>query len=52
MSEMDRWLYAAACVLAPVGWGLAMVWLLSRFDHSRAGSSEASDSSTQIEYHI
>jgi hypothetical protein len=28
----ERWFYAAACVLLPVAWGLAMVWVTNRVE--------------------
>lgn len=29
---MKAWLYALACVLVPVAWGLAMVWATGRLE--------------------
>ena len=59
MTPIQRWLYAGACVLLPVLWGLVMVWVTSRFEHivSRRrlrarGPREVPPEETTLEYHI
>ncbi len=32
MTSPQRWLYAGACVLLPVLWGLVMVWTTERIE--------------------
>lgn len=32
LTTVERWLYAGACVLLPVVWGLGMVWVTSKLE--------------------
>ena len=55
---MTSFLYAAACVIAPTLWGIAMVWLIGRVERimaSRQTPSPATDNEKAIrspDYHI
>jgi len=55
----ERWLYAGACVLLPVAWGLAMVWvtnrierIVSRCQDRRDDTGSATPPPPPVEYHI
>ena len=59
MTAAERWWYAGACVLLPVAWGLAMVWITNRVEHwlsrrrdRRGDSGSASPPPPPVEYHI
>ncbi|MCC6484181.1 MAG: hypothetical protein IT209_04970 [Armatimonadetes bacterium] len=43
MNDLGKWIYAVACVLIPVCWGLLMVWLLNHFDGMQSRSDENGD---------
>lgn len=43
MREIHPWVYAVACVVAPVAWGLVMFWAAARLEalfRRRAGLGE------------
>jgi hypothetical protein len=57
MTPVERWLYALACVLVPVAWGVVMVWATNRLDvvlGRRRGRLESNEdrSPPPLEYHI
>ena len=58
MAPKQSWLYAAACVVVPVLWGLAMVWVTNRIERSlfrRARGQKPGEAAPQpppLEYHI
>lgn len=58
-AALEPWLYAGACVLLPVAWGLAMVWVTNRIErlvsrrlshHEESGGTPAPPPT--VEYHI
>jgi hypothetical protein len=56
MSLIQHWLYAIACVVVPVAWGLAMVWVTHRLEcrirgRRKPGGEEAVPT-VSPEYHI
>lgn len=54
--NIRTWGYALACVLVPVAWGLAMVWVTNwlerRFRRRRSRRGPAAPESFTLEYHI
>jgi hypothetical protein len=56
MSLIQHWLYAIACVVAPVAWGLAMVWVTHRLERRIRGrrkrGGEEAVPTVSPEYHI
>jgi hypothetical protein len=58
LTPLQQWLYAGACVLLPVLWGLVMVWATRRIERLiarrriRHSPSERQPPSPTLEYHI
>ena len=59
LTPMGRWLYAGACVLLPVLWGLVIVWVTRRIERvvarRRPRSPESQNAAPELptpEYHI
>ncbi len=54
--SVHSWIYAAACVLLPILWGLAMVrvtnWFERRYLSRRSPGDPAPSPSSTLEYHI
>lgn len=44
--------YAFACVLAPVAWGLVIVWISNRLDRRLVSHRGDGERPPSIEYHI
>lgn len=57
---LSGWLYAAACVVLPTLWGVAMVWAIGRVERfvrarrpvSSVAPAENGDAFRPLEYHI
>ena len=55
---MKPWLYAFACVLVPIAWGLIVVWVTNRLENrlfrqtNRTGAENESASPPPIDFHI
>jgi hypothetical protein len=55
---LSGWLYAAACVILPTMWGVAMVWAIERVERfvrarrPSASPDENWDSFRSPDYHI
>ena len=43
MALGSGWLYAAACVVIPAAWGLAMAWLFGAVERRRKAAVERRD---------
>jgi hypothetical protein len=59
MTPLQQWLYAGACVLLPVVWGLVMVWTTGRIERviarrrmRRPASEGTPPQPPTLEYHI
>jgi hypothetical protein len=59
MTPAERWLYAGACVLLPMVWGLAIVWvtnqverLVARRRNRHPGAAGTRPEPPTLEYHI
>jgi hypothetical protein len=58
-TPLEQWLYAGACVLLPVAWGLAMVWVTNQIErlvsHRRPRPEDPGGTAAEpptLEYHI
>lgn len=53
---MNPFLYAALCVVVPLGWGLMVVWVSNRIEAAavrrRARSGKPDEGVPPTEYHI
>ncbi len=57
MIPMKKWLYALACVVVPVAWGIAVVWVTNRVERfvvRRCPRSPAARraAAAPLEYHL
>jgi hypothetical protein len=48
----NSWLYALACVVVPVLWGLVIVWGVDRLQSRMSGPRGDEDEPVSPEYHI
>ena len=56
-TPLQQWLYAGACVLLPIVWGLAIVWVTNQVERLVArrrhpGPSAARPEPPTLEFHI